>query len=60
MRHLLKIVIATISLFLNYHPQDWILESAFGIATYLSIYATLLVSYSVRYFVKMCFFVLQF
>lgn len=47
MRHLLKILIAIISLFLNCHPQDWILESASGIAIYLSISATLPVSYSV-------------
>lgn len=32
MRHLLKILIAIISLFLNYHPWDGILESAPGVA----------------------------
>lgn len=58
MRHLFKMLIAVISLFLNYHPQDWILESSFGIAAYLNICATLPVSYSVHELVKMCFFVL--
>lgn len=47
MKHLLKILIAIISLFLNCHPQDWILESASGIAMYLSISAAIPVSYSV-------------
>lgn len=35
MRHLLKILIAIISLFLSYHPRDGILESAPGVAIYI-------------------------